>query len=41
MAYENDYETSYDSSYDFTVYDMSFIFDGDDEEEETTDSYDA
>lgn len=41
MAYENDYETSYDSSYDFTVYDIGFVFDGDEDEEKETDSYDA
>lgn len=41
MAYENYYNSSYDSSYDFTVYDIGFIFDNENEEEETTDSYDA
>ncbi len=41
MAYENYYDSSYDSSYDFTVYDIGFVFDTNNEEEEITDSYDA
>lgn len=41
MAYENNYDSAYDSSYDYTVYDMGFVFDNEDDEEEELDSYDA
>ncbi|MFH1461649.1 MAG: hypothetical protein ABIF12_01760 [bacterium] len=35
MPYENNYDSSYDSSYDYTVYDIGFVFNTDDEEEIT------
>jgi hypothetical protein len=41
MPYEDNYDSLYDSSYDYTLYDMGFIFNNDDEEEEATESYDA
>jgi len=43
MPYNNNYDSSYDSFYDYTVYDMGFIFETDDEEDDNLDLdvYDA
>ncbi len=41
MPYSENYDSNYDSFYDYTIYDMGFVFDQDDEEESELNSYDA
>ncbi len=43
MAYDKNYDSSYDSLYDYTVYDIGFIFEAEDEEDDNLDLdvYDA